>query len=513
MGLYLINVGSAGWSIATSQVVTLTTTWQRFDLTASSQSGLTQLGLQVGGSGYLTSGEVINVWGAQIVLGTAEDNYVGTSNATATGATLAANGMNQSYSYDSFGNMVSAGNYNFVQAYTSANQLSGWRYDDAGDLVSDGLGNNYAYDALGQITSDGGTSYIYDAIGQRVSKIGSVDTDTIYFGGRPLARAASGAWTDLIYGPNGLVAEVPGTQAGAPMYRMVNQLGSSVGLLSSAGAVLSTQDIAPFGQIFAGGTGDIYQFTGKERDTESGLDYFGARYYGSSMGRFMSPDWASKPEAVPYSKLGDPQSLNLYSYVLNNPLSRTDPDGHEVDLGNSDQKLRDQAQTRILSNVNKNERGLFTTSTDKNGTTKLVLNKDAAANFDGKHSAGYGMLNQAINAKAVATVTVGDVQTVGTTTYHVQDSGGGKTVPTGNGNVSILLSEHPDPLISQGILPLRGMNGEVVPNPPGIIAGHELLGHGRLEMLGRPYGEGEAIGVENQLRREQGLPLRNPQDY
>jgi RHS repeat-associated protein len=262
---------------------------------------------------------VINVWGAQIVLGTAEDNYVGTSNATATGATLAANGMNQSYSYDSFGNMVSAGNYNFVQPYTSANQLSGWRYDDAGDLVSDGLGNNYAYDALGQITSDGETSYVYDAISQRVAKIGAVDTDTVYFGGRPLARAASGAWTDLIYGPNGLVAEVPGTQAGLPTYRMVDHLGSSVGLLASNGAVISTQDIAPFGQIFAGGTGDIYQFTGKERDAESGNDYFGARYYGSSMGRFLSPDYSGNgdtdPEPVPWADFENPQTLNLYRRV------------------------------------------------------------------------------------------------------------------------------------------------------------------------------------------------------
>jgi len=68
--------------------------------------------------------------------------------------------------------------------------------------------------------------------------------------------------------------------------------------------------------------------TGKERDTESGLDYFGARYYASSMGRFMSPDWADKPEAVPYSSLDNPQSLNLYGYVLNNPLSKADADGH-----------------------------------------------------------------------------------------------------------------------------------------------------------------------------------------
>lgn len=69
-------------------------------------------------------------------------------------------------------------------------------------------------------------------------------------------------------------------------------------------------------------------FTGKERDSESGNDYFGARYYASTMGRFMSPDWSAKLEPVPYAKLDNPQSLNLYSYMLNNPLSGVDPDGH-----------------------------------------------------------------------------------------------------------------------------------------------------------------------------------------
>jgi RHS repeat-associated protein len=69
-------------------------------------------------------------------------------------------------------------------------------------------------------------------------------------------------------------------------------------------------------------------FTGKERDSESGNDYFGARYYASSMGRFMSPDWSAKAEPVPYAKLDDPQSLNLYAYVGNNPLLRMDPTGH-----------------------------------------------------------------------------------------------------------------------------------------------------------------------------------------
>jgi RHS repeat-associated protein len=66
-----------------------------------------------------------------------------------------------------------------------------------------------------------------------------------------------------------------------------------------------------------------HHFTGKERDAESGNDYFGARYYGSSMGRFTSPDNGSDQEA------SNPQSWNLYGYVQNNPLTNTDPDGHD----------------------------------------------------------------------------------------------------------------------------------------------------------------------------------------
>jgi RHS repeat-associated protein len=64
-------------------------------------------------------------------------------------------------------------------------------------------------------------------------------------------------------------------------------------------------------------------FTGKERDSESGNDYFGARYYASSMGRFLSPD----PVIVTPDRLKDPQQLNLYAYVRNNPLSLIDPTG------------------------------------------------------------------------------------------------------------------------------------------------------------------------------------------
>jgi RHS repeat-associated protein len=72
-----------------------------------------------------------------------------------------------------------------------------------------------------------------------------------------------------------------------------------------------------------------YKFTGKERDSESGLDFFGARFYANQMGRWMSPDWSEELEPVPYADLTDPQTLNLYGYVRNNPMSHSDPDGHQ----------------------------------------------------------------------------------------------------------------------------------------------------------------------------------------
>jgi len=61
-------------------------------------------------------------------------------------------------------------------------------------------------------------------------------------------------------------------------------------------------------------------------------DSLGARYYNPALGRFLTPDWSATPEAVPYANLENPQSLNLYSYVLNNPVTSTDADGHYSDL-------------------------------------------------------------------------------------------------------------------------------------------------------------------------------------
>jgi RHS repeat-associated protein len=101
-------------------------------------------------------------------------------------------------------------------------------------------------------------------------------------------------------------------------------------LATDALTIQDESDYYPYGGEIAITNSDPnnYKFTGKERDTESGLDEFGARYYSSALGRFMIPDWAATATAVPYADFGNPQSLNLYSYVKNNPTTTVDPDGH-----------------------------------------------------------------------------------------------------------------------------------------------------------------------------------------
>jgi RHS repeat-associated protein len=84
--------------------------------------------------------------------------------------------------------------------------------------------------------------------------------------------------------------------------------------------------------IFSVASRNGYKYTGKERDTESGLDYFGARYYGSSMGRFQSPD----PVIITPERLANPQELNLYAYVANNPLRFIDPTGEVLQCAGDD---------------------------------------------------------------------------------------------------------------------------------------------------------------------------------
>ena len=95
------------------------------------------------------------------------------------------------------------------------------------------------------------------------------------------------------------------------------------------GFVISSTSLGIIGSLYDEGVRS--RSTGKERDAESGNDYMFARYYNSATGRFLSPDWSAKEDPVPYAKLDNPQTLNLYAYVGNNPLGGVDADGHVVD--------------------------------------------------------------------------------------------------------------------------------------------------------------------------------------
>jgi len=93
-------------------------------------------------------------------------------------------------------------------------------------------------------------------------------------------------------------------------------------------------DFYPFGgeHDFTNTCAQNYKFMGKERDPETNNDNFGARSYASAYGRFLSADWSSTPSPVPYANLTNPQTLNLYAMVSDNPESFADLDGHMVQL-------------------------------------------------------------------------------------------------------------------------------------------------------------------------------------
>jgi len=94
-------------------------------------------------------------------------------------------------------------------------------------------------------------------------------------------------------------------------------------------------DFYPYGgeRVITNTCSQNYKFEAKERDAETGNDNFGARYYSSVYGRFLSADWSDIPAPVPYANLTNPQTLNLYAMVRDNPESYADLDGHDPPAG------------------------------------------------------------------------------------------------------------------------------------------------------------------------------------
>ncbi len=177
--------------------------------------------------------------------------------------------------------------------------------------------------------SNGTATYTYDGDGRRVTK------------------TTGGVTTTYVYDAKGDLASEYSTQPPPPpcltCYVTTDHLGSTRVVTDETAAITARHDFLPFGEelttsnrtaALGYGAYDnvMHKYTGKERDAESGLDFFGARYFSGAQGRFTSPD---QPIIDQFPQ--DPQSWNMYSYGRNNPLKYTDPTGQAVQVCTNDE--------------------------------------------------------------------------------------------------------------------------------------------------------------------------------
>jgi RHS repeat-associated protein len=213
-----------------------------------------------------------------------------------------------------------------VNNYNAAtNRINGASYDAAGNLTSF-TGSSLTYDAENRITGAsqsgvGSMYYFYDGAGRRVQEVSTYNVEKVF-----------------VYDAFGQMAAEYSLGAQSPpcttCYIATDHLGSTRLVTDQNANVVARHDYLPFGEEIAANTGGRdgtfgtsdfvnQKFTGQERDVETGLDFFGARYFSAALGRFASPDTPLLDQDS-----SNPQSWNLYTYVRNNPLSFVDPDGH-----------------------------------------------------------------------------------------------------------------------------------------------------------------------------------------
>ncbi len=239
------------------------------------------------------------------------------------------------YGYDLAGNLTN--NNGKTRTYNATNQLTNdgtnvLTYDANGNLTSNGT-NTYTWDRANRmLTAPNNTSYAYDGLGNRISQsIGTTNpTVTQYLldtqpGLTKVLAATTGINTDhYIHAPQG--SNVPGIHAmqsntGDWSYMAQDGLGSVRSLINSTLNVSSVQNYAPYGEPFGtvGNFNTPFAFTGEQTDANDML-FLRARYYNPSLGVFPSLD--------PFEgTMARPMSLNGYSWVEGNPVSRRDPRG------------------------------------------------------------------------------------------------------------------------------------------------------------------------------------------
>ncbi|WP_229390883.1 DUF2341 domain-containing protein [Methanosarcina sp. DH2] len=197
--------------------------------------------------------------------------------------------------YDANGNLID--DEDFIYIFNDANQLSEIRYSTNNSLVE---------------------KYWYDANGQRIKKQNSDGEFTYYINN--FYEIDNGTSTSYFFRDNERVAKQ--TSEGMKWY-LSDHLGSTSLMVDENGLDVERTDYFPYGQVRSGGL-EKYGFTGQENDVDTGLMYYGARYYSPEYSIFVQPD-TMLPD--PYN----PQALNRYAYALNNPVKYTDPSGHYIE--------------------------------------------------------------------------------------------------------------------------------------------------------------------------------------
>jgi RHS repeat-associated protein len=253
--------------------------------------------------------------------------------------------QNYTYTYDLSGNRLSQtplqGGFTFNAAYsTTTNQIttSGYTYDAAGNMTNDAF-HSYKYDAEGNILQvDGGTTaqYVYDVFNRRIHvQTPSATTEYIYdYAGRRISSWLSPNNT----GNEGRIYW-DGQQIGyrssdrTTYFEHQDTLGAERLRSTFSGGVGSSYFSLPWGDGYtatlytSGADQDKEHFAGTEHDAESDTEHAQFRNYTSAQGRWLAPD-----SYMGSYDLTNPQSLNRYAYVLNNPVTFTDPSGLDVFL-------------------------------------------------------------------------------------------------------------------------------------------------------------------------------------
>jgi RHS repeat-associated protein len=269
------------------------------------------------------------------------------------------------YGYDNDRRIISRGGSLFQSilppavssaSYNHDNQLTYFStgaasptYDLNGNLVSDGI-NTYSWDARNRLTGiSSGPSFSYDGVNRRQSFASSgTTTGYLYDGLNPVEEFQGASVQATLLTGLGIDERFSRTESGTTSTFLTDQLGSTVALAASNGAIATNYGYDAQGDITVTGiaSDSPYEFTGRENDGD-GLDYYRARYYNPAWKRFISEH-----------PMGLDGGTNLYAYANGNPVGFRDPRGYAGEPGSPSEF--GQSTNASVENIIGNDGGEFT---------------------------------------------------------------------------------------------------------------------------------------------------------